>query len=1122
MQTIRVFISSPSDLAPERAAAGRVIERLRRQFHGRAIFEPFLWEYDSYESSKPFQAQIPRAGEFDIVVVMLWSKLGRPIVVDGETYPSGTVYEYFDALRAAEAGKPRLLVYRKTAEPPTSYRSQSAEQILDAKSKFDEVERFFQENFDNSPDGVRGFNKFETPDSFEEALEKELRKYVDTLRSSSKDQAPAEESPYRGLKLFDEEHQHFFFGRTRAVHQVVACLQRQAAAGRPFVLVFGRSGVGKSSFIRAGIAPYLTGANVIEDVCCWRRVVFEPSDSTDNLVGGLALAICAPDALPEVAQAAGGKSEFARLLRSNPEAATALVKECLRQAAVANGGGPTKPARLLVLIDPLEEIFTCRTLEDEITPDVHDSERQEQGQREFARVLHQLCDSGVMWVIATLRSDFYERVSAIQELRTLIEGEGQYHLDPLTPTEIAQAVTLPAEIAGVQFEECQDRGSLASEIVDAALNHTDPLPLLSYTLDQLYERSDAAHTGLMTFKAFDQLGRVDGALSRRADEALSAARERMTGKLGDCLDKFFGLLVDIDRDGRRVRIYASADKFDDHDTKLLKDELDHARLLIYDMDDQHNPVESIAHETILRRWSTLRDWIDDREEQLRLRNTLESLSRDWAPTRDPELLVLEGARLARAEQFINEPRGLNTSMGMREFVRANTARRDEAARRTRNRVRLAFGAISTLFVLAFAAFCYVLYQEQKLSQEQQATQRVSDDLHDILAYMLTVLDERLDTHNENERQLRDEIGKRVAEHYQQVDLTNGSPEWLEKVSDEMAKGAGMLREAHLEEPASVLMRRSIEVGEASNRVPPMILAQRWETLGDLFYRRSLYDDQANAYQKSLDIRAAHQLPDSQLARAGLARHLKAKGQFAQAADQLQNCIKVLRAAGPDMEDELAEQYDALGDILRNLRRFDECEKVSNLGIELAKKLARGAPPKSSRSLAVFIYQSEYAVLLQKRNRLPDAEKLLLEIRDNYGEVDQNLGRILYKLARVQIEMGKLDEAEASLTESYRQMKPNETPMAKCLEARARLRLAQKKYADAESDIRDALRIRENALSGPHPDLFEAQLILVEVLEAQGRSDAARPVRDKALVLQAEFEKQMNGDSPQNNRQAASR
>jgi tetratricopeptide (TPR) repeat protein len=119
-------------------------------------------------------------------------------------------------------------------------------------------------------------------------------------------------------------------------------------------------------------------------------------------------------------------------------------------------------------------------------------------------------------------------------------------------------------------------------------------------------------------------------------------------------------------------------------------------------------------------------------------------------------------------------------------------------------------------------------------------------------------------------------------------------------------------------------------------------------------------------------------------------------------------------------------------------------------------------------------------------------------------------------------MGKLDEAEASLTESYRQMKPNETPMAKCLEARARLRLAQRKYSEAEADIRDALRIRENALSGPHPDLFEAQLILVEVLEAQGRSDAARPVRDKALVLQAEFEKQMNGDSPQNNRQAASR
>lgn len=59
-------------------------------------------------------------------------------------------------------------------------------------------------------------------------------------------------SPYRGLEPFDERDSAFFFGRSRETRLISASL----FAG-PLTLLYGASGVGKSSVLRAGVLPYL-------------------------------------------------------------------------------------------------------------------------------------------------------------------------------------------------------------------------------------------------------------------------------------------------------------------------------------------------------------------------------------------------------------------------------------------------------------------------------------------------------------------------------------------------------------------------------------------------------------------------------------------------------------------------------------------------------------------------------------------------------------------------------------------------------------------------------------------------------------------------------------------------
>ncbi len=76
-------------------------------------------------------------------------------------------------------------------------------------------------------------------------------------------------SPFRGLETFDFDHSPIFFGRTKATSEVLDALRAQASQGRPFVLVLGMSGCGKSSLVRAGVLPLLTQPGVIEGVGLW-------------------------------------------------------------------------------------------------------------------------------------------------------------------------------------------------------------------------------------------------------------------------------------------------------------------------------------------------------------------------------------------------------------------------------------------------------------------------------------------------------------------------------------------------------------------------------------------------------------------------------------------------------------------------------------------------------------------------------------------------------------------------------------------------------------------------------------------------------------------------------------
>ena len=278
-QNIKIFISSPGDVGQERLIATRVVERLQGEFAAYADLQPILWEHEPLRATAHFQEQILPPSQTDIVVCILWSRLGTRLPgdkfarEDGTEYASGTEWEFEDAVQSfLQRGTPDLMVYRKTSEAVTSLADEDA--LLARLQQKKALDGFIERWFGSAESTFRAaFHTFAAPDQFEELIESHLRHLIRERLPQhlldGGDKTPIlwhKGSPFRGLEAFDVEHAPVFFGRTRAIGETKDALVSRAANGCAFLLVFGMSGSGKSSLVRAGLLPTLTQPGVVEGI----------------------------------------------------------------------------------------------------------------------------------------------------------------------------------------------------------------------------------------------------------------------------------------------------------------------------------------------------------------------------------------------------------------------------------------------------------------------------------------------------------------------------------------------------------------------------------------------------------------------------------------------------------------------------------------------------------------------------------------------------------------------------------------------------------------------------------------------------------------------------------------
>ncbi|HSF92910.1 MAG TPA: response regulator [Paracoccaceae bacterium] len=185
---IKVFISSPGDVIPERQVVKTVLGRLNDEFSGRALMIPILWEEEPLLASDTFQAQIHPPRETEIYIGILWSRIGSPLPDsirrdDGSQYESGSIFEFEDALQGYRAnGYPEMLLYRKDGAPVISLQDRA--KVLDSLDQMDKLQSYIEANL-MGEDGTyaSAFHMFDKPEQFETMVEMHLRKLVERLLS---------------------------------------------------------------------------------------------------------------------------------------------------------------------------------------------------------------------------------------------------------------------------------------------------------------------------------------------------------------------------------------------------------------------------------------------------------------------------------------------------------------------------------------------------------------------------------------------------------------------------------------------------------------------------------------------------------------------------------------------------------------------------------------------------------------------------------------------------------------------------------------------------------------------------------------------------------------------------
>ncbi|WP_344306556.1 hypothetical protein [Fodinicola feengrottensis] len=471
-------------------------------------------------------------------------------------------------------------------------------------------------------------------------------------------------APYVGLAAFQPADADRFYGREDLVDEISRRLERQR-----FLAVFGASGAGKSSVLRAGLVPRF-GATESRPV-----LLLSPGARP---LQELALA---------VATATGRSASAVRTeLDADPASLHLIVRQLVSET----------DDDVLIVVDQFEELFT-------LCPDKQERER-------FVDCLLYVVKAPTsrVRVVIGVRTDFFTHCVSHQPLAEALQ-DAQLLVTPLTADQLRQVTTRPATLAGYVVE-----GALLARVVADSVGQPAVLPLVSHALLETWRRRRG---NTLTLAGYEAAGGIVHAVAQTADAVyrdLDAAQRKLAK------DLFLRLtaLGEGTEDTRR-RIDRAELCTDRPQVEVLLERLVAARLITVDA----QWIE-VTHEALIRSWPRLREWLAEDRDGLRIHRSLTVAAAGWESLDQDPGALYRGARLAAVRDWMASHDAHLTGPEQRFLTASEAAETAEntATRRRTRRLRQLVALLTVALVLLTTATGFATYAEGTANQQRDRAQ----------------------------------------------------------------------------------------------------------------------------------------------------------------------------------------------------------------------------------------------------------------------------------------------------------------------------------------------------------------------------------------------------------------
>lgn len=426
------------------------------------------------------------------------------------------------------------------------------------------------------------------------------------------------ECPYTGLRPFEKHERLSFLQRDELIQQLLAAVDKN-----PLVTVFGASGSGKTSVLRAGVLR--DWANAKGDHGTVISAV-PSADPYEGLAEGFVSAGFDPIAVKEIVTPHA----------EDPDGSAGSVSADVFGDLARNLKKPGES--WLIVIDPFEEMFV----------------RGQRAQRllgeRFVASIVALAKAGdpKIRLILTLRDDLFGLVQSHTELYPLIDAH-LVRVPELRGEDLRKIIEIPAARHGVMFE----RG-LVGRLIEEISLRPGRLPLLQHALRTIWEKSDV-YGRMLTIDACEAIGGIDGSLDAVLTQFYTALNEHEQRNVRNLLLT----LVDLSEPPRGAQPVARSAARRELESiggaalvvRLIKE------FEILRCSGPGDSVVELAHEAVIEGWPLLKGWVRDRREATVLRDRLQEVASRWESTRrsggfvEARDMLWKGSPLAKVEEL---------------------------------------------------------------------------------------------------------------------------------------------------------------------------------------------------------------------------------------------------------------------------------------------------------------------------------------------------------------------------------------------------------------------------------------------------------------------------------------